>query len=60
MSKADFLRRKGIGFQPSAFRLGNIFISPNPSLRAQRSNPYLLANLAPMARRVAALLAMTG
>jgi len=28
-------------------------------LRAQRSNPYLLGNLAPMDRRVAALLAMT-
>ena len=38
---------------------GSICISPNASLRAQRSNPLWLANLALMDRRVAALLAMT-
>ena len=40
--------------------LGKLCISPNPSLRALRSNPFLLANLALMDRRVAALLAITG
>jgi hypothetical protein len=34
-------------------------MSPNPSLRAQRSNPFLLANQSLMDRRVATLLAMT-
>jgi len=39
--------------------LGNICISPYPSLRAQRNNLFLLANQALMDRRVATLLAMT-
>jgi hypothetical protein len=39
--------------------LGKLCISQNPSLRAQRSNPFLLANQSLMDRRVAALLAMT-
>ena len=39
--------------------LAKLCISPNPSLRAQRSNPFLLAYQALMDRRVAALLAMT-
>ena len=39
--------------------LGSICISPNASLRSQRSNPLWLAHLARMDRRVAALLAMT-
>jgi hypothetical protein len=34
-------------------------IRPNPSLRAQRSNPLRLAHHALMDRRVAVLLAMT-
>jgi len=44
----------------SGITLGKLCISPNPSLRAQRSNPFLLANQSLMDRRVAALLAMTG
>jgi predicted nucleotidyltransferase len=41
------------------FYLGKVCISSNPSLRAQRSNPFLLTNQGLMDRRVAALLAMT-
>ena len=40
-------------------KLRKLCISPNPSLRAQQSNPFLLTNQALMDRRVAALLAMT-
>jgi hypothetical protein len=38
---------------------GNNGLSLNPSMRAQRSNPFLLTNQALMDRRVAALLAKT-
>jgi hypothetical protein len=38
--------------------LRKLCISANPSLRAQQSNPFWLANQAFMDRRVAALLAM--
>jgi len=41
------------------YPLRKVCISPNPSLRAQRSNPFSLANQALTDRRIASLLAMT-